>query len=73
MEKLNVKFETSMSGSENCTCDACHDVSRVMKVTLPRTKFYDGKKLSAKYEQYWLCAPCRTKLTHALDFPDEVQ
>lgn len=73
MEKLNVKFETSMSGSENCTCDACHDVSRVMKVTLPETKFFgNGNRLSTKYTEYWLCAPCRTKLVHALDFPEEV-
>ena len=70
--KLEVTFKTSMSESEGCVCDACHDTSRVMKVTLPETKFFgNGNELSTEYSEYWLCAPCRTKLVHALDFPDE--
>ena len=73
-EKLEVIFKTSMSDGEWCICDACYDVSRVMKVTLPETKFFgNGNGLSTEYSEYWLCAPCRTKLVHALDFPDGVQ
>jgi hypothetical protein len=70
-DKLDVTFKTRMSKYDNCICSACHDTSTVMKVSLPNTLFHDGKKLSTRYTEYWLCAKCRTKLTHALDFPEE--
>ncbi len=69
--KKDVTFETKMSKQTNCTCDACHDIAKVMKIKLPQTLFHDGKGLSTKYSNYWLCASCRTKLSHALDWPEE--
>lgn len=71
MEKLDVTFKSTMSEHDNCVCDACHDSTTVMKVTMPRTKYFDGELLSTHYNEYWLCARCRSKLVHALDFPNE--
>lgn len=70
-DKTNVKFKTKMSKSEYCTCSACHGIAMVMKIILPETLYFDGGPLTTKYREYWLCAKCRTKLTHALDFPEE--
>ncbi len=70
-EMLNVSFETVIGKNDNCFCSACHDVARVMKIKLPRTLYHNGVKLSTKYTEYWLCAKCRTKLSHALDWPKE--
>ena len=71
IDKCDVNFESRMSSNNNCFCSACHDTARVMKVVMPETLFHDGKKLSTKYREYWLCAGCRTKLSHALDWPKE--
>lgn len=70
-DKLDVTFKSKMSKADNCLCDACHDSAMVMKVSLPKTLFHDGNNLSTRYNEYWLCAPCRTKLVHALDWPEE--
>jgi len=72
-DKLDVVFESTMSEYENCFCTACHDTARVMKVNLPQTLYFDGNSLSTKYNEYWLCARCRTKLAHALDWPREAE
>lgn len=72
-EKLEVNFDSRMSESDGCICDACHNVSRVIEVTLPTTKFFDGEKLSTKYEQYWLCEKCHQKLLNVLLDPAEVE
>ena len=70
-DKCDVTFKSKMSKSEYCFCTACHDTGWVMKVTLPETRYFDGNRLTTKYHEYWLCAKCRTKLTHALDWPEE--
>ena len=66
-----VKFTTTVSEADNCICNACHATGHVMKLTYPETSYHDGKKLTTKYHEFWLCAPCRTKLVHALDWPDD--
>lgn len=71
IDKCNVTFKSKMSKQTNCSCDACHDIDRVVKVTLPKTLYFDGNTLSTKYNEYWLCGGCRTKLVHALDFPED--
>ena len=71
LEHLNVKFEATVSESDNCICNACHNGGTVMKVKLPDTKYHDGKKLTTKYREYWLCSLCRTKLRWAMDWPDD--
>ena len=69
-EKLEVQIKSKMSVTDNCFCTCCHDTGKVMKVRLPETKYHNGGKLSTTYTDYWLCAPCRTKLVHALDYPE---
>ncbi len=69
--KRDVTFKSKISKSDKCFCSACHDAGWVMKVKLPETLYFDGNKLSTKYSEYWLCAKCRTKLAHALDWPEE--
>ena len=72
-ESLEVDFETEMSSFKNCICDACHDTDTVIKIRLPETKYHDGKGLSTKFINYWLCVKCRAKLTRALDFPEVIE
>ena len=71
LDSLDVEFKTSMSKADNCICNACHGTGTVMKLTYPTTLYYDGKHLSTKYHEFWLCAKCRTKLSFALDWPDD--
>ena len=66
-----IKFTSKISNSEYCSCSSCHNVEKVMKVSLPVTKYFDGKNLSTKYNEYWLCCKCRSKLSYALDFPED--
>lgn len=70
-EKLDVNFTAKLSRHDNCSCSACHGIGRVMKIGLPETKYFDGGQLTARYRDYWICAKCRTKLAHALDWPEE--
>lgn len=70
-DKCDVTFKTKMSQHPHYHCDACYDIARVMKVTLQQTRCFDGKTLSAQYSEYWICDTCRTKLVHALDFPED--
>lgn len=61
-----VEFNTALGAYDNHICTACHNVGRVLKLKLPATLFYDGKRLATKYYEYWLCSECREKLLHAL-------
>lgn len=70
-DKLNVKFEAHVSEQNNCICDACHDTGTVMKLTLPYTRYHDGKNLSTNHKEYWICARCRMKFRFVMDFPDD--
>ena len=70
-DKHKVIFKTIISERDDCFCTACGNKDTVMKVSLPYTRCYDGKTLSTKYKEYWICAPCRTKLVHALDYPQD--
>lgn len=70
-EKLEVTFNSKTSKGKGNVCDACHDIGKVIKLTLPKTKYFDHRNLITIYREYWLCAPCRTKLVHALDYPED--
>lgn len=72
MKTIDVDFQAKISNYNNCSCDACHAVDQAIMLRLPTTKYFDGNRLSTKYENYWLCARCRTKLAQALDWPEEV-
>lgn len=52
-----------------CTCAACHNVGRVVKLKLPKALYRDGI-LQAEYSEYWLCLNCRGSLVQALMWPD---
>jgi len=67
---LNVKFPSEKSKHGGCSCDCCHGVSNVLKLKLPYTKYHDGKNLSTKYNDWWICDDCRVKLIKALEIQE---
>ena len=62
----NVRFSAEVSDSVYCCCDACHRCTRVIKLKLPVTLFYDRQTLSTQYHPRWLCCDCADKLLAAL-------
>jgi predicted metal-binding protein len=66
MDKLNVTFQGVVSKQVNCLCACCHDTTKVLKVHIPLTLYFDGKNLSAKYHELWICKSCAEKLMAAL-------
>lgn len=68
---MDIEFKSKISDSVYCICSSCNDTGRVMKVSLPVTKFFDGHNLSTQHNEYWLCCKCRNKLSYALDFPED--
>ena len=66
-----VRFGAMMSRYDNCTCDACHAIESVMKLTLPYTKYHGGGKLTTKTKAYWLCCSCYRQLEQAMLMPQE--
>jgi len=67
MDKLDVAFRAVESEYDNCSCDCCHALERVTKLSIPATKFYDGHNLTTKYLIFWMCGLCRDKLMQALN------
>ena len=35
-----VRFRAEMSTADNCVCNACHNVGKVVKLTIPETKYF---------------------------------
>lgn len=70
---LPVMIRSEIRNATNCLCDFCHRTGRIIKVTLPTTKYHDGYKLSTKYKGVWICESCRDQLKKALEleFPKE--
>lgn len=68
-----VKVRSKMSDHTRCICDLCHESTRVIKLSMPETKYFDGRKLSTRYTPLWICESCRDALRTALDleFPKE--
>lgn len=54
-------------------CSMCHKKSRVLILTIPRTKYKDGVTLQTEYETLRTCEGCRDKLLKAikLKFPKD--
>ncbi len=67
----DVKFTSILTKSKCNVCDSCKKISSVIKLKLPETKYFDGKIISTKYSEYWLCMECKTKLLFALEHPKE--
>ena len=68
LERKNVRFKSVPSTADNCICNACHGTGQVMKLSLPETRYFDGKHLTTKYNPYWVCRSCRDKLVKALEW-----
>lgn len=68
-----VLFSACWSKRENCGCDGCHRVGKVIKITMPTTKYREelGYKLGTKYTEKWLCDECLDKLYDALNHADQ--
>lgn len=69
LEYKDVKFSAKISKYDNCCCDMCYRLGRVMKVIMPKTKHFEGKELRTIYSSYWFCDSCLTKLKEAIDHP----
>lgn len=65
-ERKSVNFPAKMSTYDNCVCNACHNVGKVIKLEIPETKYFDGNNLTTNYTELWLCMDCRKKLIQAL-------
>lgn len=70
-ERKSVKFTAKMSTYDNCVCNACHNVGKVIKLEIPETKYFYGHNLTTKYTEFWLCMDCRKKLIQALKMDGE--
>ena len=69
-ENIKVNFNSIVSTSEYCICSACHGLGRVIKVALPKSKYFNYKTLSTRHDDYWLCRECRDKLVEALEWEE---
>lgn len=58
----DVEFRGHISDTNSCVCSGCHKTDFVLKLTVPETKYHDGKRLSTKYHEYWICDDCAGKL-----------
>lgn len=58
----DVEFRGHISDTDNCVCSGCHKMGVVLKLTVPETGYHDGKRLSTKYHEYWICDDCIEKL-----------
>lgn len=67
----DVKFKAVLSRQTNCICNGCHRGGQVQKITYPTTLYHDGKHLSTKYREFWLCGDCLGKLKKAIENPKE--
>lgn len=67
--RREVEFRAKVTETSTCTCAACHNVGRVVKLELPRTLYREGI-LQTEYREYWLCLNCREALVQALVWPD---
>jgi ribosomal protein L37AE/L43A len=64
---LPVTIRSELRKGNNSHCEFCHRTGRVIKVTLPTTRYHDGRKLSTKYKGVWICESCRDQLRAAID------
>lgn len=63
---MEIRFRAIKSISNHCTCTCCHNVGKVVKLSIPETKYFDGQKLSTMYNEIWFCADCIKKLNKVI-------
>ena len=68
-EGIKVSVSAGISKADNCHCDMCGALARVIKACIPRTLYYDHMKLSAKYSEWWMCERCRDRFVYAISIP----
>lgn len=66
-DRLDVEFHSEDSKYDNCICSCCHGTGKVKKIRIPTTLYYNGKNLTTKYQDYWLCESCKNKLLKAIE------
>lgn len=66
-DKRQVKFNAYLSNSEKCICDACFDVTTVVKIDYPITKYHDGQNITTIHKNVWLCKECAIKLIDTIE------
>ena len=66
VERETLIFRSKMSTVDNFVCDACHNAGQVIELTIPETKYFDGRKLTTRYFEFWLSMDCRERLIRAL-------
>ena len=67
LEYKDVKFTAKISKHDNCCCDGCYRLGRVMKICVPETKHFDRKELRTIYSSTWLCENCLKLLKNAIE------
>lgn len=71
LEYKDVKFTAKKSKADNCCCDGCFRLGKVMKIVMPETKHYDGGPLRTIYASTWFCKSCLEMLRKAIDNAEE--
>lgn len=66
VDYVDVKVNARMSKATNCICDMCGRTTRVIKVDMPKTQYWNGFKKTARYHELWMCETCRDKLVQAV-------
>jgi hypothetical protein len=66
-DKLDVDFVAVKSNHDNCSCDCCHGLGKVIKMRIPEAKYHDGNGLTTKYHNWWMCEECWEKLIKAVE------
>lgn len=59
---VEFKAVPARGGQNYLQCDGCHKVTTATALSLPRTLYYDGVHLTARYDTYWFCPDCMKKL-----------
>ena len=67
LEYKDVKFTAKISKADNCCCDGCFRLGKVMKIIMPETKHFNRKELSTIYSSYWFCDNCLSLLKNAIE------
>lgn len=66
MNGLDIDFQPQRIERNNCLCYCCHNTGKVLKIKIPSTLFHNGKTLTTKYREMWLCEKCEEKLRNSL-------
>ena len=67
--RLDVDVSACARKRSSLTCDMCHATSPLIEVKIPVTKFFDGRKLSTRYNKLRMCESCHDKLVSAICIP----